>query len=124
MEYFENLKYKSGIETIKINLGEIATQKGDLELALKENMAAMSLYNEINEIDGVAFSMINISSLYLDLNKPDSAKYYMDISFDIYNEIKDSSGIAEIMYVYGLYFMETNDKPKAEALKLLLNTDC
>lgn len=114
MDYFEELEDKSGLATIKINLGEIATKKNELDLALKENLEAMSLYNEINELDGVAFSMINISSLYLDLNMPDSAKYYMDISFNLFNEIEDSAGIAEIMYVYGLYFMHTGDKPNAK----------
>ena len=114
LDYFEKLQNKSGIATIKINLGEIAKQKDELDLSLEENKEAMSLYQEINEIDGVAFSMINISSIYLDLDMLDSAKYYMDISFDIYRVIEDSSGIAELLYVYGMYFMETNDKPNAE----------
>ncbi|TXB64549.1 tetratricopeptide repeat protein [Vicingus serpentipes] len=69
-------------------------QKGNLSYALENYFEALSIYEEINDLQGVAVTQNNIATIYKTLGEYDSSLEFHYKSLKNRSNIKDSSGIA------------------------------
>ena len=114
LTYYKALNNTTGVANNRINLGAIAAKNKDYIKALDEFKQALFVYEQINQKEYRAIAMTNIAECFVYLGMPDSARNYLEDTFNIYSELQDSSGIAEILFTFGVYHKAKNEPARAE----------
>jgi len=114
LTYYEALNNMTGVANNRINLGAIAAENKDYTNALEEFKMALEVYEQANKKEYRAIAMTNIAECYVYLGLPESARNYLEDTYNIYSELQDSSGIAEILFTFGIYHNAINEPAKAE----------
>lgn len=73
--------YKKGIATVSINLGVFFEDQHNLEEAKKHYYTALKFSREIKDKGNIAILFNNMSTMYLNLSKLDSAVFYADSAY-------------------------------------------
>lgn len=71
---------KSGIATAQINLGILDTRAKNLDLALQRYQEALSISNELNDVEGIIICHVNMADVYLAEKRIDDALASIAIS--------------------------------------------
>lgn len=91
------LKDPYGMSVVYLNLGMVADQKKEYEAALKYYKLSASYRIVSGNTKFVSTSYLSISDTYFKMNKPDSARYYIDQALHYYNSYGDETDM--LIYV-------------------------
>jgi len=116
LAYFKVLDNQFGIASTTHNLALILEDLGEYESAFKQYSIALENYKKLDRKKQIAKTLNNMANNLLILEKPDLAKLYLDSALTMYNEIKDSTGIASAEENLGIYYIQTGQYDKAEEI--------
>ena len=110
-------KYPNIQATALTLLGDI-TIKNDEDDALKNLIAARTLYEDLNAEDKLLEINIKIAQAYAIISEQDSAVEILESCLDQYQQKKDTFGLANTMETYAyVYLTDDNPQKAAEWLK-------
>ena len=117
IEICRQYKYPNIQATALTLLGDI-TIKNDEDDALKNLIAARTLYEELDAVDKILETNIKIAQAYAIINEQDSAVEILESCLDQYQQKKDIFGLANTMETYAyVYLTDDNAEKAAEWLK-------
>lgn len=112
-----NYKYPNIQASALTLLGDI-TIKNDEDDALKNLIAARTLYEDLGVTDKILETNIKIAQAYALVDEQDSAVAILEASLDEYKERKDNFGIASTLEVFAYVYNSADNTTKAaESLK-------
>lgn len=112
----ENSKKQFFLKSLSVainNIGYVADEQGNMDLALESYLKSMKLFAEIKDQMGLAKALNNIGSVYEDLGDIAKALEYYHKSLKIREEIKDEKGVAVCFNNIGLIYFKQKDFDKA-----------
>ena len=117
IEICRQYKYPNIQATALTLLGDI-TIKNDEDDALKNLIAARTLYEELEAVDKILETNIKIAQAYAIISEQDSAMEILESCLDQYQQKKDIFGLANTMETYAyVYLTDDNAEKAAEWLK-------
>ena len=108
------MNYNRGVGCAYTALGDIYFSAEDHANSLKYYKNAIAIFGEEHDSALMANVLFNAGSEYLNIDKPDSALYYFDISEKIYNSLKNPTGMAYCIGNKGLAWSRTGRYRLAE----------
>lgn len=96
-------------------------QVGKLGLALQHFQWGLELGVEIENINWTSVSLRGIGEVYMELNKTDSAEYYLGRALEKSKSITDRKGMSEAYYLLARLYFQRGDPEKA--LEFLQESD-
>ncbi len=118
--YKKALKIAEQIDNLTA-VGDIQNNIGSVYSALEKHKAALEVFRNVKRIReetndlgiyyGVALNNLALEFLYL--NKNDSARYYLDQAFTIYERINDVYGLADIPINYAILSLREGNRKNA-----------
>ncbi len=105
--YLDALKIreKLGQEKAKFssfhNIATILRFRGENDLALEYSLKALQIAKELKETFKIAFSHESLGIVYLNLNKPDSAKTHFQTAADLFIQMGDTLGFTASLIQLG-----------------------
>lgn len=110
---FTELADTLGISQTYLNLGELYSKRGKMELALDYFKKAYSFLHKNNDLyTEIALSNIGVS--FIELNQLDSAQYYIDKAYKLSQELGDKLG--ELISINNLATIYKAQKDYSKAL--------
>ncbi len=98
------------------NLGELYREWGKPNKALSKLQKADSLFTQLNNISSTAYTKGNIGLVYIDLNKPDSAKVNLHKAIAILEPTGDNYAVSAYLEGLARLVIADGDLEKAEQL--------
>jgi len=109
---FDSLRCAAAI----CNLGELYREWGKPNKALSKLQKADSLFTQLNNISSTAYTKGNIGLVYIDLNKPDSAKVNLHKAIAILEPTGDNYAVSAYLEGLARLAIADGDLEKAEQL--------
>jgi len=79
---------------------------------------ALKVAQDINDLQQQGTIMLNVGILYKDLNKPDSTKYFLTNSLEIFKKVNNQPMMANSYISLGRYFFDSKDIKTGKALAM------
>jgi adenylate cyclase len=111
----EKLNFRSGLASIKKNIGRIYWRKGNYESALKYHFDALKIYQELNNNTQIAMMYVFIGQDYAGVGKNNEAIRYFKIGLAQYEKLGDKLNCADIYLLFA--FVYENIGNYAEVIK-------
>lgn len=89
--------YQRGVAGNYNNLGSLYRLQKQYDKSIDHFLDAIPLNIEMNNLPWLAINYSSLGEVYFDIEQYDQAQYYMDKSFDIYKELKDSSKLGNVL---------------------------
>lgn len=109
----DSLHFSTGLADAVLNIGIISLQHGKYLQALERFFEGLTLFEELNNTIGIAYSYELIGSLYQSVNNHDEAGKYFLKSLDVAEKSNDSLRIAQIFNDLGMLFDEKENYDEA-----------
>ncbi len=101
LQISEETNYLSGITFATANIGAVYLKQGDYRQGLNYCLRALSISKSINNVRGIAVQSYDIARAYFQLNKPDSALFYGNQSYQNAIVSKDSNALTNSLHTLG-----------------------
>lgn len=103
----KSIRHQAGI---LLNMGALYLDLKDYIKSLEKHQASLTLFEQVNNIDGINSSIMNIGLIYLDLNQIEKALLYMKralVAFE--KDDPQGRGIAVAQQAIALAYMRASD---------------
>ncbi len=115
--YFQKIGNDKGIGKVYQSFSLVKRMNGDLQGAISDNKKALEMYQKSNWTLGIVNTYNNISNLYIDLRKVDSALQYSRSAFHLSLTLNDSVKYFNMMMQLGV---RLNDAAKYDSSLIYL----
>ncbi|MCF7919780.1 MAG: tetratricopeptide repeat-containing sensor histidine kinase [Candidatus Cloacimonetes bacterium] len=121
LEYFHEQDLRDHEANVNFNIGFCYSRLEKLDKSLEYFQRAYNLHKEINDPNSLSKTCSSLASLYLELDKPDSAIAYLEESMQLAQKHNLKSNILACYDVYAQYYTRKKDYLTAiEYLRKLL----
>ncbi len=105
--------YKSGYASSLHNLGRLNLHLADYEVALSSTLEALTLLEELGELENQAAALDTIADIYLHLSDYASSLTYLLKARDIRETLDDRAGKVQVLHDLGNLYLHRGDYPTA-----------
>ncbi len=102
------------IANVLYDYGKILNKVGEHSKALEKHQAALEVYQTVQRKTAIVRSMIEISTVYTNMEQYDKAQEYFQLCFDKYREYLSNKDNAHLYNKQGYLFLKLNENEKAE----------
>lgn len=115
-------KSNIGLSDLYVNIGVTYTRMGIFDLAMEHYIKALKMYENLNNIGGMASCYLGVGTLQYYQNEIEPALESLKRSLKLYEKIGNKSGVANVYNSLGSVFLAKNDfKAAIEYFKKLLS---